>query len=395
MTCKMIRLKRLQITDSMMTWIASGCRDLQLIDLSDCDRVNDLTLSYLLEGCTRLKTIKLNNCQGLTSIPFENLNSSSGTFIEELHLSGCINLMSASIAVIAKACPNMKVLHLKNIPLLDDIALTSIANYCHYLSTLDLSFDIKYSSSTGKVSRIAKGLGAIGRNCSRLLVLRCNGSSRLKDKCIIAVTKGCPFLEELAIKQCQRITDLSLKHIGARCQQMKHIFLSSCREISDIGIKYLTSGCPILETIDLFSVDKLTDEGVQTISTCKELTSLTLRNCYRLTDRSVSRIIDACSNLEKIDLSGVEQLSNLSLKDLHSKCPLLRTANFWGSEIDDNTVKMCSTKLNFGVKAEEKCVIKCMYKDYQIHLQHKKVILMSFSSCKYNHQCLMNFFLLE
>ena len=41
------------LSDSMMGWIASGCKNLQKIDLSGSDFVNDLTLGYLFDGCKR------------------------------------------------------------------------------------------------------------------------------------------------------------------------------------------------------------------------------------------------------------------------------------------------------------------------------------------------------
>lgn len=42
-----------RVSDSMMGWIASGCKNLQRIDLSGCTLANDLTLGYLFNGCKR------------------------------------------------------------------------------------------------------------------------------------------------------------------------------------------------------------------------------------------------------------------------------------------------------------------------------------------------------
>ena len=42
-----------RISDSMMGWIASGCKNLQKIDMTGCGIVNDLTLGYLFSGCKR------------------------------------------------------------------------------------------------------------------------------------------------------------------------------------------------------------------------------------------------------------------------------------------------------------------------------------------------------
>ncbi len=42
-----------KVSDSMMGWIASGCKNLQKLDLTGCCFVHDLALGYLFSGCKR------------------------------------------------------------------------------------------------------------------------------------------------------------------------------------------------------------------------------------------------------------------------------------------------------------------------------------------------------
>lgn len=42
-----------KLSDSMMGWIGSGCKNLQKIDLSGCSVIHDITLGYLFGGCKR------------------------------------------------------------------------------------------------------------------------------------------------------------------------------------------------------------------------------------------------------------------------------------------------------------------------------------------------------
>ena len=45
--CKIIKMKNLpRVLDSMMQWIAAGCNDLQVIDLSGC-QISDYCIGYL------------------------------------------------------------------------------------------------------------------------------------------------------------------------------------------------------------------------------------------------------------------------------------------------------------------------------------------------------------
>ena len=51
---KSVELRNIPIlSDSIMGWISSGCKNLQKIDLSGCNIMHDLTLGYLFEGCKR------------------------------------------------------------------------------------------------------------------------------------------------------------------------------------------------------------------------------------------------------------------------------------------------------------------------------------------------------
>ncbi len=51
---KTMKLRNIpRISDSMMDWVASGCKHLQSIDLQGSLLASDMTLGYLFSGCKR------------------------------------------------------------------------------------------------------------------------------------------------------------------------------------------------------------------------------------------------------------------------------------------------------------------------------------------------------
>jgi len=56
---KVIKMCNLNVSDSMLGWIASGCKNLQKIDLSGCSFVHTSSLGYLFNGCKRYDYVNI------------------------------------------------------------------------------------------------------------------------------------------------------------------------------------------------------------------------------------------------------------------------------------------------------------------------------------------------
>ena len=90
-------------------------------------------------------------------------------------------------------------------PQLEDIAVGTVANYCHDLRDLDLS-----------------------------------KSFRLTDRSLHALAHGCPHLTKLNISGCSAFSDSALAYLTSYCRNLKNLNLCGCvRAATDRALQVL------------------------------------------------------------------------------------------------------------------------------------------------------------
>ena len=259
----------------------------------------------------------MRGCNTLSDEAFKGLGSLEECSLRVINLSHCSKLTSACLVAIASSCSDIYRINLQGLSKVCDIGLVPLACKCP-LQEVDLS-----AASLGNVPRFgSRGLIALGQNCNGLKVLRSNYCSKIEDSSIIAIANGCPRLETIFVKRCYKLSDRSLLAIGKNCHYLRRIDISSCREITDYGIKNLVNGCKLLVNVD-FSNLGITDSSVDELgSCCSSLSTISLQNCYKITDASISKlmyrhnirsgIFIGCSVNEKSLLQTTSLFSKLS-----------------------------------------------------------------------------------
>ena len=115
------------------------------------------------------------------------------------------------------------------------------------------------------------------------------------------------------------------------CRDLVSINLSYCDRISDIGISTLAVCCPLLISIDLSNCHRISNIGVSAIAEgCHHLTSINLSNCCRISDIGVSALAQGCPLLTSIGLSGCHSISVIGLSALAEGCPSLTSIDLRG-----------------------------------------------------------------
>ena len=77
----------------------------------------------------------------------------------------------------------------------------------------------------------------------------------------------------------------------------------------------LASGCKQLTTLDLAGCNKITDAAVVAVASgCKQLTTLDLYDCHNITDVAVVAVASGCKQLTTLDLTGCHNITK-GLKD--------------------------------------------------------------------------------
>ncbi|KFQ29905.1 F-box/LRR-repeat protein 13, partial [Mesitornis unicolor] len=288
----------------------SECKNLQDLNLSECQGLNDESMRLISEGCRALLYLNLS----YTDIT-----------------NGTLRLLSSF--------PNLQYLSLAHCRKFTDKGLLYLGSGkgCHKLIYLDLSGCIQIS---------VEGFRNIANGCSRIQDLLINKMPTLTDRCIQALVEKCqqivsvvfldsPHLSDTTFKAlagCKlakvsiegnnQITDLSFELMSKCCPYIRHIHLADCRKITDAGLKMISPLEHIL-VLNVADCIRISDEGVRPFvqgSSGAKLRELNLTNCIGLTDASVTEIAQRCHELTYLSLrycenvtdTGIEALGNMS-----------------------------------------------------------------------------------
>jgi hypothetical protein len=158
-------------------------------------------------------------------------------------------------------------------------------------------------------------LAALGTHCAKLesVLLVCienesdAGHCGITDVGVTALVKGCGDLTELSLVDgIVAVSDEGLQAIAAHCPKLRVCRMGTPFEplcYTDVGVASLAQGCPRLETISFAGPTHLTDASLDAIATwCPRLTSLCV-HASAVTDIGVLAVLRACPELAHVDLS--------------------------------------------------------------------------------------------
>ncbi|KAM4676673.1 F-box and leucine-rich repeat protein 13 [Discoglossus pictus] len=299
----------------------SECKNLQDLNLSECQSLNDEAMKIICEGCTallylnvsftditnatlrimsrnllNLQYLSLAQCRKFTDKGLQYLGSGKGCHkLIYLDLSGCTQISIDGFKFLAAGCSSLQELHINEMYTLTDSCMLVLLEKCHHLTSVSLLGSPHLSDAVFKL--IAQG--------RKLTKIRIEGNSRITDASIKTLCKACPNLNHIYITDCQKITDIGLKAVSA----LKNIIVlnvADCVRMSDPGVRQVLegpSGTKIRE-LNLTNCVRVSDLSLLRIAQkCHNLTYLSLRFCEYVTDSGIE-LLGNMASLISIDLSG-------------------------------------------------------------------------------------------
>lgn len=98
-----------------------------------------------------------------------------------------------------------------------------------------------------------------------------------------------------------------------------------------VSVNSFFSYAHLIKRLNLnFIADKVNDGSMKPLALCKRLERLTLTNCSRLTDSSLTEILACNPRIQALDLSQLEHITDLSLKVVADNCMRLQGLNIAG-----------------------------------------------------------------
>ncbi|XP_014214322.1 F-box/LRR-repeat protein 14-like [Copidosoma floridanum] len=296
-------------------------------------------LGDVFRGVPKLQSLNLSGCYNMSDTGLNNALGQSYPALTELNLSLCKNITDASLGKIANALRNLERLELGGCSNITNMGLHVISWGLKKLRRLDLR-SCWHVSDQG----IAFLAGTAADDCGtpRLEHLGLQDCQRLSDEGLRHLATGLgDTLRSINLSFCVLITDAGMKHV-AKIGSLRELDLRSCDSISEIGMAYLAEGGSRVSSLDVSFCDKIgdpalqhisqglfnlkclglsacpiTDEGIARIARSQRaLETLHIGQCSKLTDRSVSAIVDNMTELRCIDLYGCTRISKFGLEKI-------------------------------------------------------------------------------
>ncbi|KAL4338760.1 hypothetical protein AHAS_Ahas12G0242400 [Arachis hypogaea] len=154
-----------------------------------------------------------------------------------------------------------------------------------------------------------KNFSIYWNNCKYIVDLNISGCKNISDHGLQCVAENYPEL----------ITDDGLKQLLHKCLSLQSLNLYALSSFTDEAYKKI---CLLehLKFLDLCGAQNLSDEGLSYISKSKNLASLNLTWCVRVTDKGVISIAQNCTSLEFLSLFGLTGVTDKCLEELSKSC---------------------------------------------------------------------------
>ncbi|TPX64164.1 hypothetical protein SpCBS45565_g06123 [Spizellomyces sp. 'palustris'] len=124
----------------------------------------------------------------------------------------------------------------------------------------------------------------LGKGCPQLTYLDLEGCTALRDKGIVSLAENCPGLQYLSLSECDKVSDEGMLAIATHCIQLRILELKAMPMVSDLSVEELALNCTFLESVALAGT-RVTDRSVtELIERAQRLAYLDLSLCYNVVD---------------------------------------------------------------------------------------------------------------
>jgi F-box and leucine-rich repeat protein GRR1 len=110
-----------------------------------------------------------------------------------------------------------------------------------------------------------------------------------------------------------QISDGTLMGLTA-CKRIERLTLTNCAKLTDLSLTDLIEGNRSLIALDVTQLDQLTDKTLELVARhCIRLQGLNITGCRRFTDQSLVQIAQSCRQLKRLKCNSCSQLTDVSM----------------------------------------------------------------------------------
>jgi len=299
-----------RLSDEGVRCLSAGFLSMIQVDVSRNKLVTDLSISYLASGCPNLQVLNIQECNGISGKGLKNLGALSR--LRELNVCKCHGFGDEALGHVLNSgalCLKLQRLFMSGCENIQAEGLLTQFVSCvgSQLEVIDVS-DIGDCVTDGFVRQLALVAGA------NLKQLNLSGNLRVSGAGLGALARRNLFLESLKISRCALVHDETMKDLKA-LKALQSLDLSGCSDIKELHSIPNWS----LRFLSLSHFYAMTDDSLLNfICTCQELESLDISSCVRLSDQFLAKLErfhrDMPAKLSCINCYGCSFISNTAMQ---------------------------------------------------------------------------------
>jgi hypothetical protein len=342
-------------SNTSLVYLAKACANLSTVGVSHCKQISDVAIVELASRCWRsLRTLKLSGLYKLTNHGIEAIAAKCASLVV-LELDGCENVSDKALLALARGCPELRILTLRSLKLTAsclfqlfqthhlqlqrlNLARLNTAVTDHVLNALAANYRASRTSPLTQLNLswctrfTPAALANLAAACGTALRSVDFTESKLTDDAVLALVESCPQLEHVILDACPKVTDSSVIKLAGACgASLRSLSLSNCYRVTDVGIVKLAKCAPQLRYLDLSWCYKLTDASlVRIFRDMPKLQTLLLNGCRLLTDAAMDELVhrdELQPSLARLDVECVPLVTRPTLWKLRTARPHLSVSS--------------------------------------------------------------------
>ncbi|KAJ4304690.1 SCF ubiquitin ligase complex subunit [Kalmusia sp. IMI 367209] len=116
------------------------------------------------------------------------------------------------------------------------------------------------------------------------------------------------------------ISDGTLQPLST-CNRVERLTLTNCTKLTDLSLTAMLQGNRSLLALDVTGLDSITDRSMFALAeNAVRLQGLNITNCKKITDDSLEAVAKSCRHLKRLKLNGCQQLTDRSIIAFARNC---------------------------------------------------------------------------
>jgi|GEM_PF-2828460 len=141
--------------------------------------------------------------------------------------------------------------------------------------------------------------------------------STLRDETLPKLLNLYPELEQLDLSKTRNLSQIAVRYVARKSPMVKKLVFANSISVGNRELSRFARDCKQLSSLELSRCKKVSDKGLQMlVSKQSHLKSLKLAFCRGVTDVGLTHLAQGCPGLQEISLHGSSKITNMGIAAL-------------------------------------------------------------------------------